>query len=383
MYTIKELHDRNLIIFEAISGSNAYGTNTPESDTDIRGIFIQPLEDILKYGFVEQVSDEKNDICFYELGRFFHLLIGNNPNIIELLDVPEDCVIFKHKLFELIEANKGMFLTSRVRFTFAGYAVDQIQKARGFNKKMNWEEAEMKRKNVLDFCYILFDARSIPFPEWLQEQNALNRATFPEFPFLTQENFGLSKIDHAHDLYALYIINNGIYSGKENANDVQLTSIPKGIDPIAHLVFNKDAYSTHCRKFKEYTEWLTHRNENRVKMNKAHGKQYDSKNMMHCVRLLTMTGEMLELGKVIVRRPLEDIEFLMKIRRGEMEFEDLMTLAEGKMNALEEKYKNTILPKDVNVEKAKEILLGIRELAYFGYSNFSYYDNLLGYDKNI
>jgi uncharacterized protein len=373
-YTIQELHDRKLIIAEFISGSNAYGTNTPESDTDIRGVFIQPLEDVLKYGFVEQVSDEKNDICFYELGRFFHLLIGNNPNIIELLDVPADCIIYKHKLYELIEASKAKFLTSRVRFTFAGYAVDQIQKARGFNKKMNWEESQMVRKSVLDFCYVLTKTGSILFPEWLQEQNALNRATFPEFPYLKQENFSLSKIDHAHDLYALYIHDGGIYSGKENANDVHLTSIPKGINPVAHFVFNKDAYSTHCRKFKEYTEWLTHRNENRVKMNKAHGKQYDSKNLMHCVRLLTMTSEMLELGKVIVRRPPEDIEFLMKIRRGDMEFEELMALAEGKMNALEEKYNNTMLPRDVNVEDAKALLLVIREMAYFGFmGNFSKY----------
>jgi len=363
-YTIQELHDRKLIIAEFISGSNAYGTNTPESDTDIRGVFIQPLEDVLKYGFVEQVSDEKNDICFYELGRFFHLLIGNNPNIIELLDVPADCIIYKHKLYELIEANKSKFLTSRVRFTFAGYAVDQIQKARGFNKKMNWEESQMVRKSVLDFCYVLTKTGSILFPEWLQEQNALNRATFPEFPYLKQENFSLSKIDHAHDLYALYIHDGGIYSGKENANDVHLTSIPKGIGPVAHLVFNKDAYSTHCRKFKEYTEWLTHRNENRVKMNKAHGKQYDSKNMSHTMRLLDMTLEMLETCKVNVRRSPEHIEYLMKIRRGEMEFDDLIIDANKKILILDEKYKTTKLPHNIDNDFALNLLLQIRKKFY-------------------
>jgi len=44
-YTIKELRDKNLIIFETIAGSHAYGTATPESDRDIRGVFVQPLED--------------------------------------------------------------------------------------------------------------------------------------------------------------------------------------------------------------------------------------------------------------------------------------------------------------------------------------------------
>ena len=73
-YTIQDLRDRNLILFESISGSHAYGTATPDSDTDIRGVFYQPLYDALKYGWVDQVSDEKNDVTFYELGRFMHLL---------------------------------------------------------------------------------------------------------------------------------------------------------------------------------------------------------------------------------------------------------------------------------------------------------------------
>lgn len=58
-YTIKEIRDKKLIIFETVAGSHAYGTATPESDKDIRGVFVQPLEDVLKYGFTDQVSDEK------------------------------------------------------------------------------------------------------------------------------------------------------------------------------------------------------------------------------------------------------------------------------------------------------------------------------------
>ena len=38
-YTIQDLRDRNRILFESISGSHADGTATPDSDTDIRGVF--------------------------------------------------------------------------------------------------------------------------------------------------------------------------------------------------------------------------------------------------------------------------------------------------------------------------------------------------------
>ena len=84
-YTVKELREKGLIIFEAMMGSHAYGTNIPESDVDLRGVFIQPLEDIMKWGYVDQVADATNDIVFYELKRFLQLVKKNNPNILEIL----------------------------------------------------------------------------------------------------------------------------------------------------------------------------------------------------------------------------------------------------------------------------------------------------------
>lgn len=376
-YTIQELRDRNLIIFEAVSGSNAYGTNTPESDTDIRGVFVQPLQDILQYGFVEQVSDEKNDITFYELGRFTDLLIGNNPNILELIAMPEDCIIYKDPYFEMFKIEN--FLTKRVRWTFAGYAEEQIKKARGYNKKINWEENQMVRKTVLDFCYVLDYSQGlkngglIPFNDWLPKgyeihSNITGQNTHENLN-VTQKDFGLSSVDHAKDMYALYYLGNvegefGIVSNEEVANDVQLISIPKGISTRQYLFFNKDAYSTHCRRFKEYQEWLTHRNENRFKMNKDHGKNYDSKNMMHTYRLLSMALEMAQ-GELRVRRTPEEIVKLMKIRRGEYEYEDLLKEAEAMAGSLDQAFKESKILDKVDTQEAYEILLTFRQHYYF------------------
>ena len=39
--TIADLRQQNLILFEAVSGSRAYGTNLPHSDTDLKGVFMQ------------------------------------------------------------------------------------------------------------------------------------------------------------------------------------------------------------------------------------------------------------------------------------------------------------------------------------------------------
>ena len=73
-YTLDYIKENNLIFLHAISGSHAYGTAIEGvSDTDYRGIFVLEEEDYYGIDYVEQISDETNDIIFYELKRFFQL----------------------------------------------------------------------------------------------------------------------------------------------------------------------------------------------------------------------------------------------------------------------------------------------------------------------
>jgi len=361
-YTIDTLREKNLIIFEAIMGSHAYGTSMPTSDTDIRGIYIQPKDDIYGFGYVDQVADNKNDIVFYEIKRFLELVRTNNPNILELLNAPEDCIVYKDPIFDIILEQKKNFITKQCKNSFAGYAIGQIKKARGYNKKINWEEEQMVRKNVLDFCYILERGGTVSLHEWLKKysQNTVN--------VYTQQDFGLAKVDHAHDIYALYRLperheGSGIVGDIEKANDVQLTSILKGLMVEAYLTFNKDAYSTHCKRYAEYKEWLENRNEDRFKMNKEHGKNYDSKNMMHTFRLLNMATEIAN-GEIIVRRPPEEIETLMAIRKGEYDYHKLLYEAEEKIEGLDELFNNSDLPNKVDADLVNTLLIAIRQLRY-------------------
>lgn len=358
-YTIEYLKEKKLIIFEAIMGSRAYGTNTPDSDVDIRGVFVQPLSDILKYGFVDQVTNASNDTIYYELGRFLDLVSKNNPNILEMLKVPADCVLYKYFIFKEIEENFSKFLSKKVKYTFAGYAIEQIKKARGYNKKMNWEEEQMKRKTVLDFCYIFEKEKTLSFNDYINLYNKNNNDN------LTYKDFALSAINHAKDLYAMYKIpNTGIVSDPEKANDVQLHSIPKESDFISYLFFNKDGYSSHCKKYIEYQTWLKERNPNRVKMNKEHGKNYDSKNMCHVFRLLNMAQELLR-GELNVRRSEEEIYKLMQIREGKYEYDDLINEAEALIQNLDKEFESSNLPESPDKEFINELLLKIRKFVYF------------------
>lgn len=381
--TIQDLKERNLIVFEAVMGSHAYGTNGPESDVDVRGIYVQPLEDILGMGYVDQVSDDKNDTTYYEIRRFLELVQTNNPNILELLCAPSDCIRVCDDVMDRVFSHTDKLVTKKCKWTFGGYAAEQIKKARGLNKKMNWEEKEMTRKTVLDFCYVLnHDGNgSMPFKNWIDVMNAraTERLGNNVAWLYDQKCFGLSKIDHARDCYGIYFIkgeqeykNNpnyaGIVSDEETANDVHLTSFSKKAPYEGILVFNKDGYSSHCKRYNEYQVWLKERNPHRIKMNKAHGKNYDGKNMNHCIRLLTMGLEIAEGKGIIVRRKKEEIKKLLSIKKGEYEFEQLMEEAENLMGRMEKAYEKSHLPDNIEKNLIEKILIDVRK-TFYGMSN--------------
>ena len=75
-------------IFECVTGSRLYGTYTPESDYDYRGVCIPPME-ILLHPFMnfdqKDSGFEEEDRAIYSLPKFFKICADSNPNIIELL----------------------------------------------------------------------------------------------------------------------------------------------------------------------------------------------------------------------------------------------------------------------------------------------------------
>lgn len=348
------------ILFECISGSHAYGTNTLSSDIDKRGVFILPEEDILSNGYIEQLNDTKNDMVFYEIRRFLELLQTNNPTVLELLNCPEDCITIKHPLFAEIIKHSDKFITKQCKNSFAGYAVSQIKKARGLDKKQNWEKEKIERKSVLDFCFVPLNAGAMPVKEFLKING------------WKQENCGLASVQHMRDGYALFYERSykqtfgfkGIVSDEETANDISLSSIPKELQVETYMQFNKDGYSIHCREYKEYQEWLKKRNVTRWTEVKEHGQQIDGKNMLHTRRLLEMAEEIAQGKGIIVRR--NNAAELLKIRRGEVNLKDLLDWAEAKVLKIDDLFENSDLPETVSEELIYDWILQIRK-DYYGH----------------
>jgi hypothetical protein len=348
--TIDEIRKKKLILLECISGSRAYGLDTPTSDTDIKGVYLLPKKQFYAFEKETQISNSSNDIVFYELRRFLELLSVNNPNIIELLNTPKHALLYRHPILDQIDNER--VLSKLCMNTFGKFAISQIKKARGLKKKIVNPVAK-ERKSPLSFCFVAYEKGSIPLTKFL------------EIKGIRQEDCGLVNINHMNDVYGLYHSKSIHYKGiisSPKANDVSLSSIPKQEQQIGLMYFNRNGYSTYCKEYNEYWSWVEKRNEARYQNTKSHGKNYDAKNMMHVFRLLEMAIEIGKYKQVNVRRP--NREFLLKIKSGEFEYDDLLKMADDKQEEMVEAFKNSDLRTKPDLAYLNELAFELRDELY-------------------
>lgn len=350
--TIQDLKSQNLILFEVISGSKSFGLNTPASDTDIKGVYYLPKEKFFGLEYIPQIANETNDEVYYEIGRFVELLLKNNPNILEILATPEDCILYKHPLMDCLKIED--FLSKLCKDSFGGYAVSQIKKARGLNKKIV-NPMPKEKKSLLDFCYILKGYETVSLAAYLTENN------------LNQEQCGLVNLPNSKGMFALFYDADSTlgYKGiiqKVTSNDVSLSSVPKGQKSIAYLSCNQDGYSKYCKEYTDYWSWIEKRNEDRYNTNQQHGKNYDSKNMMHTIRLLQTAEQIGSTGKLNIK--VNNREELLDIKARNRAYDDLLQMADDLIVSIESYYKTSAMQESPDEEKIIKTLIKIRRKLY-------------------
>ena len=96
-------------ILKVQAGSHSYGTNTPESDEDFRGIIVPPLEYFFGLKHFEQfapnINSDHGDIVLYDIRKFFQLACAGNPSVLEIFKAPRIiCLINFMHLYNLWDA---------------------------------------------------------------------------------------------------------------------------------------------------------------------------------------------------------------------------------------------------------------------------------------
>lgn len=434
-YNFEEIKKRNLLIYNYLRGSHCHGISTPLSDEDYCGIYLAPVEQILGLGldYQDQISNETNDIVWYELQKFMNLLLKSNPTVLEALFVDDKYVEYEHPIMTEIKKHKEKFLTKKCFDSFFSYAKSQIKKARGLNKKINWEVPE--RKGILDFVYTYHKQGSSKIQNWLEYRNLKqkycglvnvpnmhdNYSVFYDWGnhFLNEnvsfkdlkeaylddnvydtinivkrlkngeKNLTLLKklrkaqfknmvnfivetyeLDDYHGLTGLasleYWFNlqkpigyKGMTNEAETSNELRLSSVEQWVLPICHISYNKDGYSSHCRVWKEYQDWIKHRNPVRYESNLK--KSYDAKNMCECFRLINCGIEIARGEGYKVDRSNIDADFLLDVKNHKYEYNELMEMLEKKNDEMEKAMAESTIPDKIDVEFVNDLLLKIRK----------------------
>lgn len=345
---------KQILIFKAIVGSQAYGTNTPDSDLDVKGVYIQDPFDVSSFNYVPQTIPDK-DTTYWEVRRFLELAMSSNPTVLELLFTPEDCILYEHPLFTMIKEKRDLFLSKECRNSFMGYAKQQIYKAKGLNKKMNWENERIERKLPIDFCKCIYpNGQVLKLTEYLNSMES-------------SENFFLTKIDNTKQLYKLWYTTMDYRRPLCNNDDLLLTAIPENASPLllGIVQYDLDGFQAHCREYNSYQVWLKERNEARYVDVKNHGQKIDGKNMLHCIRLIEISKEIAMYKTLIVRRP--NAKDLIKIRKGELDLQEIIDKTDQLIIEVEDAFKNSSLPESINRDFVNNLLVDIRKqsIQYF------------------
>ena len=115
---------------------------------------------------------------------------------------------------------------------------------------------------------------------------------------------------------------------------------------------------------KNYWQWHKNRNESRWQQQEVGELDYDAKNMMHTFRLLYSGKNILDHGEPLVRFNGELKDFLMKIRQGEYDYDDLNTRADSLVEEMEESFKQSTLPEEADTKAIDQLTKRIYQQWY-------------------
>jgi uncharacterized protein len=108
------------VLFKGVVGSRAYGMDNQDSDTDLKGACLGPVNHYLGLERFEQWINPNQDETIYEIRKFVRLALDANPSIVELLWLPEYLIVtpLGQRLIDIRQA----FLSTRAHRSFSGYA---------------------------------------------------------------------------------------------------------------------------------------------------------------------------------------------------------------------------------------------------------------------
>lgn len=300
-------------ILEIRSGSNLYGTNTPESDEDFVGIFVPPIEYLLGLHNVQEVSfnliskDKENkntkeavDKKLYELRKFANLALQNNPNILEILFVNQKNIIQLEEPGQILLEIRDSFTSMLCVPRFIGYA--HAQKHKMIIKKEHF-------------------------------QNLLDGYDFLE---MFDSKYTMSQV------YDYTLADKNPFFKKEKGMHIHIGDIC--FEPAIYVKKAKKLLKTRIDKF-------TNRSELILKYG------FDTKFASHLIRLLHEAKDLLTEHEIVF--PLKNASHILDIKNGNYTIKEIIQEADDLEAELDSLKETSTLQKKPDFNKVENIVIEI------------------------
>jgi predicted nucleotidyltransferase len=198
MYNTTQLEDRKLIQppkwltssiqYETRMGSWAYGTHRPDSDVDLYGFCLPPLEYLFPHlageipDFGQQlkrfkvfevkhiIADDHReyDANIYSITWYFQLSSKCNPNMVDSLFTPQDCVVRSTKIGNMVRDRRQLFLSKAIWHTYRGFCHSQMAAIEGKKREPDSKRGQLIEEFGYDVKFGMHAARAL-----LQAEDAL------------------------------------------------------------------------------------------------------------------------------------------------------------------------------------------------------------------
>ena len=338
-------------IYMTRHGSHAYGTNVPESDEDLRGVCIAPKEYYLGYQKIfHNYIQAEPDFTVFELRKFLHLASECNPNVVELLFTDPSDHLYVHPLMKEVLEKRDLFLSQRAKHTFSGFAMAQLRK---IERHAKWLKAAPVLPTRADFG---LDSETLLPKEQLGAALSLVERqveTWTDFDYLEAGDRQIMR-----DTILKSVAEMGYWADnlKEGVWDTSAKSLGFESNFIKYLAQEK-AYQAKVKEYSDYLDRKKGRNAKRAEIEEKFG--FDTKYLLHAVRLMRSAEEILLEGKLLVRRP--DAPELVSIRNGAWSLEKGIQYVKDMDQKLHELMAKSPLPKSPKLKPIEDLCISLVE----------------------
>ena len=370
-----EFNLKDHLVLLVLAGSRSYGLHTDESDVDIKGVCMPPV-DLYRLGLHEfnqverkegkgeeilaltnLLTPEEQEICtrlplegvVYDLKKFVGLCLTANPNILETLFCEEADVRFCTPAGRLLREHRRLFLTKKVAHAYPGYAFSQMERIKTHR---GWLLSPPEREPKREDFGLDPDHGEIS----LDEQNTYLWVLVK----ILEGKLAASKLSKStkEELAQVGLFDTAQAGIPDEAWPViqKITGAPK---EFVRIMQKERQYRAARQHWKSYLGWQETRNPKRKVLEAKCG--YDCKFALHIARLMIQGREILEQGTLTVRVPSPAREWLMHIRAGHMSFEELEAWFKKEQKEMSAAAERSSLPWGPDRVKAEELLIEIQK----------------------